>query len=134
MRSMMLIILLTASVAQADNIYPEPGGVIPEVTLPEMPIWWPIWFPTEEPATPVPEIPTQTEMYLADLARVLQIGDELEEIDAELALQKFLLSLDPNGANAPMIQMQIMMLEAERDALEAERQMLRDRMQTYELP
>ena len=134
MRSMIIMFLLTASVAHADNFYPQQGTVTPEIPLPVMPTWWPIWFPTEEPTTPVPEPPTQAELYLLDLERVLEIGEELDDIDAELALQRFLLQLDPNGVNAPAIQMHIMTLEMQRAMLESERDTLRQKMMNRELP
>lgn len=124
---MLLVLVISSPFAKSDVEYPEIGPIIPEL-LPEMPWFWPIVLPEEEPTTPVPEIPTAEEIYQANLARVLQIGAEIEEIESEISLLQFLLNLDPNGVNAPTLQMQIMTLQMTKGMLEAERQSLRDEM------
>ena len=82
----------------------------------------------------MPPVPTAMEIYMANFGRVIQIGEEIDEISAELDLQRFLMSLDPDGLNAPMIRMSIMMLEARMASLQAERQELRDQMSATDLP
>lgn len=136
MRFMILVLVVLGSTkAQADTFYPDSSTMLPEESaLPAMPIWWPTWFPFEEPPTPVPPVPTAMEIYMANFGRVIQIGEEIDEINAELDLQRFLLSLDPDGLNAPMIRMSIMMLEARKASLQAERQGLRNQMSTTDLP
>ena len=121
-----------ASMAKADTEYPviDTSWMQPQpgVELPIMPWFWPIVLPEDEPSTPVPAVPTAEMIYQSQLARVLQIGEEIDRIDGELALLRFLLGLDPNGANAQMIQTQIQMLETQKATLEEERQSLREEM------
>lgn len=115
--------------ANADTFYPDHGTMQPDgTTAPYMPIWWPTWFPFEEPPTPVPPVPTDWQIYQAQLTRILQIDAEIDDIETEIELMELLLRLDPNGVNAPMIQMQLDMLRMSKAALEAERQQLRNQM------
>jgi hypothetical protein len=136
MRFMILVLVVLGSAkVQADTFYPDPSTMLSgDSYFPVMPIWWPTWFPFEEPPTPVPPVPTAMEMYMSDFAMVIRIGEEIDEINAELDLQRFLLSLDPDGLNAPMIQMSIMMFETRKASLEAERQALRNQMSATDLP
>ena len=76
----------------------------------------------------MPPVPTAMELYLIDLSRILQIGEEIETLDTDIQLMETLLSLDPEGENALMIRTQIDMLQMSKRRLEEERQQLRNGM------
>lgn len=110
----------SSAVALADSEYPNSG-----TQLPPMPSWWPVWFPFEEPPTPVPPVPSPVEILEAQIEQLERLQQQIDDLDAEIALLKLLLSLDPNGTNAPMLQMQIDMLEMQKAMLEAEKARIR---------
>lgn len=124
---MCLMVCLSSAPVNADNIYPESGTM-----LPPMPTWWPIWFPFEEPPMPVPPIPTPIEIFESQLDRLEQLDEQIDDLADEIAFQKLLLGIDPDGMNAPMIQMQINMLQMQKAMLEAERQALRNSIEPME--